>query len=241
MKHFCSLSLLAATCTASAQSLYSSVTLGSTTSRTDNALVSSRGAVGALTGTVSAQSDFGVMHASAEATNAGGSSFVYDSALSSFGDLITITGGTGAGEYLADMTADGSLSSSGTANAHAQILWDSLPNGVNGGVLAGAHIYLGLYKKTFTYGVPFSIYGQLIAEVTFFGGAGTGSADFSHTATLSAIHVLDAKGTPVPGLTITSASGHVYPQAVPEPSLFAVFGLGAVAFARRRKGASPTR
>lgn len=59
-----------------------------------------------------------------------------------------------------------------------------------------------------------------------------GTCDFSSTATLSQILVVDANGNPVSGVTFTSASGTVYP--VPEPAPLAGLGLGALALLRRR-------
>ena len=49
-----------------------------------------------------------------------------------------------------------------------------------------------------------------------------GEANFSETATLAGIEVVDANGNPVSGVTITSDSGTVYPEIVPEPGTCAL-------------------
>lgn len=60
-----------------------------------------------------------------------------------------------------------------------------------------------------------------------------GSSDFSSTATLSQILVVDANGRPVSGVTFTSGSGTTYPT--PEPATFAALALGALGIVRRRR------
>ena len=59
------------------------------------------------------------------------------------------------------------------------------------------------------------------------------TCDFSSTATLAAIEVVDANGNVVHDVTWTSASGTIYP--VPEPMTFAVLGLGLVGLIRRKR------
>ena len=63
----------------------------------------------------------------------------------------------------------------------------------------------------------------------------SGETDFLSTTTLERIEMIDAAGNPVFDWTVTSASGTVYPQAVPEPASFAAFGLGAAVLLRRRR------
>ncbi len=67
------------------------------------------------------------------------------------------------------------------------------------------------------------------------GGTYDGVSDFSSTATLAAIMVVDANGNPVSGVTVTSGSGTTYPT--PEPASFAALGLGALGALRRRRRA----
>jgi hypothetical protein len=65
-------------------------------------------------------------------------------------------------------------------------------------------------------------------------------SDWSDTAILESVHVLDNLGNPLSGVTISSESGFDYTglgagtQAVPEPSTVVVTGLGAVLAALTR-------
>ncbi len=61
--------------------------------------------------------------------------------------------------------------------------------------------------------------------------------NFSSTATLAAIQVVDASGNPVTGVTWTSGSGTVYPAPEPTPFMILGLGVGLVGIARRRKRA----
>jgi len=70
----------------------------------------------------------------------------------------------------------------------------------------------------------------------------SGTSDFSSTATLAGIQVVDAAGNPVTGWTVTSGSGTVYPMitpaATPEPGVTALLlgaGVPASLLALRRR------
>lgn len=66
----------------------------------------------------------------------------------------------------------------------------------------------------------------------------TSVSDFSSTVTLAGIEMFDANGNVVTGWTVTSGSGTVYPQAVPEPSsMLALAGLALPLLRRRRRNA----
>ncbi len=104
----------------------------------------------------------------------------------------------------------------------------------------------------FTFGVPIPVQASLSLILGVNYGAvittpgdlfdSQGFIDFSNTASLSAIEVLDAQGSAVPGFTVSSESGAVYP--VPEPSTLALLGASALlSYAlRQRAGAlSPAR
>lgn len=74
----------------------------------------------------------------------------------------------------------------------------------------------------------------------------SGTSDFSSTATLAGIQVVDASGKPVSGWTVTSGSGTVYPllQDTPEPGVTALLfslTLPASFLLRRRKARNSAR
>ncbi len=54
----------------------------------------------------------------------------------------------------------------------------------------------------------------------------TGESNYSDTATLTGIEIVDANGNPVSGATVTSGSGTVYQEVVPEPSTWAALLAG---------------
>ncbi|HMB94532.1 MAG TPA: hypothetical protein VKK61_00690, partial [Tepidisphaeraceae bacterium] len=63
---------------------------------------------------------------------------------------------------------------------------------------------------------------QFVANTQDFadGSNVSGASNFGDTLTLAQIVIVDANGDPVSGVTISSASGTVYP--VPEPAAFAI-------------------
>ena len=69
------------------------------------------------------------------------------------------------------------------------------------------------------------------------GSTDSGYSDFSDTATLSQIVVVDSHGNPVSGVTISSASGTVYP--VPEPASIACMIPVAIFSITRRRRVAP--
>ena len=190
---------------------------------------------GDLSGYAHAETGFGALHTYASATNLGGTLYSWASATASFDDNLTVSGGTGTGYFLADFTVDGTRDASGDAFSTSGLYWSNLPGGVPGNLQSGVHTYEGTTPIQFTYGTPFAFHAEMISNIIFaFGGFGTGLADFSNTARLSAVHVLDASGNPVTNFTLTSASGHQYLQPVPEPATLAALGLGIAAIMRRR-------
>lgn len=77
---------------------------------------------------------------------------------------------------------------------------------------------------------------------SFHGQNYSGTSDFSFTATLAGIQVVDAAGNPVSGWTVTSGSGTVYPKitpaATPEPGVTTFLlatGIPASLLAIRRR------
>ncbi len=227
--------------TASAQSLFSSAAIsdpigGVVAYHTDNTLTTKFKALTYLTGTAMAQADYGYLHGYSTAVNTGGTYYSYAQGYARFVDMITITGGVGTGTFSTDYTVDGTHLATGVAYSIAQLYTSNMPAGVPGTIPAGTHTYAGSVNTTFTYGVPFEVKAELYSQVLFLnGGIGSGTTDFMNTATLSATHIYDAGGHALNGMTITAASGHVYPAAVPEPATMAALGLGLVAVIRRRR------
>ena len=227
----------------SAQTLFSSAALGGSTntlydSRTDKSIASVAGTVGPLSGSAKAQSDYGILHAYAHAASPAPMFLAHAESHASFTDMLTISGGTGTGTFIADWTTDGSETAEGSAIPHADLYWTHNPNGVIERLQPGTHTQLGqdYYATTFTYGVPFAFSATLEAFVEFYlGGAGSGTTDFSSTAVLSQVRIYDPSGQPVQGVTVTGASGHVYPSPVPEPATFATLGVGLAAIMRRSR------
>src|SRR6267142_7145406 len=110
-----------------------------------------------------------------------------------------------------------------------------------------------------TFGLPFDLDVQTLLSAGFGHATGDGSpasgnfaADFSATATLTAIQAFDQFGDPVPGIAITAASGTGFPltppaepgpgpgPSVPGPSTLLMMGIGGIAagvgrMARRRR------
>ena len=232
---------LAAAVAASAQTLNSAASVvsgaaGGATSATGATPVSRTDTIGLFGGTATAQADYGTLRASAFGFVGGAAPFSYVQGQARFTDRLTITGGTGTGFYLMDYTVSGDITGTGDGSSQANLLWNNLPNGAPGGLTPGTGTTVaGVFPVELTYGVAFDIYGELFATVTYpSGGTGSRDVDFSTTATLSRITVLDAAGNVVSGLSVGSASGHVYPTPVPEPATLAALGLG-LAFLRRRR------
>jgi PEP-CTERM motif len=62
---------------------------------------------------------------------------------------------------------------------------------------------------------------------------GESAADFSNTATLTAVQLFDATGQPVSDFRLVTGSGAVYANAVPEPSVALLFLVGLAALGTR--------
>jgi hypothetical protein len=168
-------------------------------------------------------------------------------------DTWTVGGGSGAGLINFAFTVTGSAAgtlyvSNGHggegASADLSILADLIRPGVPTQtatlccVVAGGTYLLNPGNGSglsFTFGEPFDLH---VTTIVFAGGGYDpnnpplyfgvdATAAFEHTATLTGVVVTDAFGDPVPGITIASGSGTVYPLAVPTPLPPAFVSLGA--------------
>lgn len=193
-------------------------------------------------------SAFGILKDHAQLTMTGDDtlggfpSFVSVGARSGYSDSYLITGSTGQG--VAQFTFNVSGSTDASANAAAGSLLQYIPivdgqhewaQQLNFGVLNGK----ATVSIPFTFGQAFegAIYFYALAQVWQFDAPAFADADFSHTAILSGIDVVDAQGAPV-DFAITTESGTDYgPGGVlPEPStaLLAGAAFAAMSCVRRR-------
>ena len=123
--------------------------------------------------------------------------------------------GYGAGEYLNVSIAGNNQESFGNSNAgNVADTYATMDYPINGTTPQTVNVTFAGYFELFT---------QNVAD----GSNITGEANFSDTATLAGIEIVDANGNPVSGVTITSDSGTVYQEVVPEPSTWAAVLAGA--------------
>jgi hypothetical protein len=81
------------------------------------------------------------------------------------------------------------------------------------------------------FGVPFDLYFWLAATTDPANGALSGTADYSSTAMLTSIQVVDGNGSPISNPSFTSASGLEYTVdgVAPEPGSWLLGGVGLAA------------
>jgi len=110
----------------------------------------------------------------------------------------------------------------------------------------------GSVPGTEFFSLPFTLGTLLPVDVLLFGGVAfldfanpnpynaSGTADFSHTASLSQVEIVNAAGNPISGASISAASGTRYPlsplNVVPGPSTLILFvtGMLGMGLARRK-------
>lgn len=148
-------------------------------------------------------------------TTPGGNFVLSATSEATYGDLLTITGGTGSGVLALRYSLDGSITQTGSGNSVSLVLGglSSAPTGTlaseNGGALTGTilgpFIGVGGHGDTlteyvpFTYGTTFAITPDLLADPEYFSSQGntapfTASVDFYNTLSLNSALVYG--GTP---------------------------------------------
>ena len=159
---------------------------------------------------------------------------------------------------------DGTLTSSGVgfAGVVLGIGWSDTPIDLNGSGVANV---LNLYKSIpstgqlvntsvpFTYGTPFYLGSflfvgagtltdcpscELLVQGIAVKGAGSGTADFYNTLTLTGLHPSDINGNAVSNVQFSSGSGTAYTLdgvATPEPTSLMLLGCGLLTFCGWRR------
>ena len=148
----------------------------------------------------------------------------------------TITGGTGSGYLLLSWTISGSGSQpaavlGGETDAFLSVLASANGFSEGTGQVTTPGVYPGLGDLiAFQFGTPFTIIFNNSVSAGFTvidasqGLAGSASAGFSDTSTLTGVTITDSLGNPVSGATIISDTGIHFPLtppdevATPEPS-----------------------
>ena len=193
---------------------------------------------------------FGVLHDQASVFLTGDNSlgafpsFESTGARSGYQDTYTIAGGTGSGTIDFAFQVTGTTASVGGGSAGALFQYVPVVNGreqfgqaVGYGVINGS----ATIPVSFTFNQPttFTIYFYALAQISVWSSGSSATADFSHTAILDQIVVLDSQNQVVPDFTIASASGTSYgPQGVvPEPASVVLLASSIVVlwFIRIRK------
>lgn len=206
-----------------------------------------------------ATADYGVLKAGGQSSisNATGVSNTIDEATSVgsafFEDAWVITGGTGTGTLQLQFALDGSYN---FCSGGAQVNFVLIPLGGTGGSASsynfapvgcsGSITRTAVLSTTFTFGSPLDFLVQLQAGSVQF-NLGVNDAlsfwDLQDTATMNAIVVDNAAGTPIP-FSLSTASGATLfsqlapsssPTPVPEPASFAIFGAGLAALGLTRR------
>lgn len=175
-------------------------------------------------------------------------------ATAAFTDSLTITGGSGTGYLLITLDVDGTTEKTSDLGVFSTVQGGAIVYG-DGDVVLNAGFFGGSYSFNsqmipFTYGVPI----LLRMEVSAFSVAvdtqeetggnpynHSGTADFLNTAKLSSLAVYADSDMKTPAsFSVSAASGTSYPvvinpAAVPEPSAWVMFSMGAVALGLRNR------
>lgn len=145
--------------------------------------------------------------------------------------------GTNSGDLGAADLADLSVQIGGdapeaffsTSSGRFETDWATIDHPING--QTPQHIFVQFSNQ-----VVFNTFDGSLAD----GNTYSGISDFSATLTLAQIVIVDANGSPVDGVTVSSTSGTSYRvYSTPEPASFAALGVGALALLRRSRRATP--
>jgi hypothetical protein len=203
---------------------------------------------GLMSGSANATASYLVLKAYADTnlTNYAPGAFGDDGTFSSFAkasfdDSLTVLGTTvGKGFLVVSLTVSGTISNSGAGGADAIIEFQNNAADQRAITTSGT-TNLVLYIP-FGFGAPEDFQESLVADVINYGGAAemvpfsySGYANFADTVTLTDVEVTDSSGNPIPGVSIESESGTVYPLsalnavATPESGTLVLVGFGLFA------------
>jgi hypothetical protein len=184
-----------------------------------------------LSGTTSSSASFGTLGMSTTVSVKGpgsGSRFVQGDGDAAADDFLTIAGLHGIGFLTGTFQIDGAVT--GIADGELFVFFQNTLNSSK--VSCEPSIPLGTTTCTLSLRVTngdivnmaMELFIEAIGDEKL--GVLNSSALFSDTGSITSLAVDDASGNPIPGATVTAASGTVYPTpSVPEPS--SVFMLGS--------------
>ena len=192
------------------------------------------GAATGLSGTTSSSASFGTLGMSTTVSVTGpgsGSRFVQGDGDAAADDFLTMSGFHGTGFFTGTFQIDGTVT--GIADGELFVSFQNTLN--NSKVSCEPSIPFGTTTCTLSIRVANGDIVNMAMELFIEAegdeklGVLNSSALFSDTGSITSLAIDDASGNPIPGATITAASGTIYPALVPEPA--SAFMLGSGLFA----------